>query len=129
MDYKQNKLITFVLLCVCCWTVSCNRAGVRYEGFTSSAVQNQIENDMDKWLRKMPDCNQLEYTCKVDKQITDGSFGYEVKGNQVNLIGGDEIGVSHAFYTLLEDLGYTFDMTGVSYRPYEVTGRELTLSL
>ena len=114
MDYKQNKLITFVLLCVCCWTVSCNRAGVRYEGFTSSAVQNQIENDMDKWLRKMPDCNQLEYTCKVDKQITDGSFGYEVKGNQVNLIGGDEIGISHAFYTLLEDLGYTFDMTGVS---------------
>ena len=78
MDYKQNKLITFVLLCVCCWTVSCNMAGVRYEGFTSSAVQNQIENDMDKWLRKMPDCNQLEYTCKVDKQITDGSFGYEV---------------------------------------------------
>lgn len=56
-----------------------------------------------------------KFTASIDKTITDGSFGYKIsENNEVTLIAGDEIGISHAIYTILEELGYTFDITGIS---------------
>lgn len=93
---------------------SCSDIKVKYEGLSPSASTQLVESDMKKYLSEVPRALNMNYTFCMDKSIADGSFGYQVEGNRIRLIGGDEIGITHGFYTLLEDLGYTFDVTGVS---------------
>lgn len=116
MKYLKQKNKTSLLSFFTCWILltSCNSIKVKYEGFSPSTSMQLVENDMKSLLEKIPEAHTLNFMFNVDKSITDGSFGYKIEKNQVRLLGGDEIGATHGFYTLLEDLGYTFDVTGVS---------------
>lgn len=116
MKNLKQKRLTSLFSFLTCWIllVSCSDIKVNYEGFSPAASMLLVESDVKSLLNEIPGATTLNLTFRVDNSITDGSFGYEIEQNRVCLIGGDEIGTAHGFYTLLEDLGYTFDVTGVS---------------
>lgn len=115
---KTNSKTLQVLLWIVCslFMTGCRNMKVKYEGFSSSpsASMRLVESDLRKYMAEVPGAANRDYLFCLDQTITDGSFGFQLKDNQVRMFGGDEIGVTHAFYTLLEELGYTFDVTGVS---------------
>lgn len=49
---------------------------------------------------------------QLDRDLPDGAFAVRPEGAAIRLVGSDSAGVLHAVYTLLEALGYTFEMTG-----------------
>lgn len=122
MRIYQKSL--FVLLVVCCSLMAAATARahaavpvssrVVCKGFAPTSAMRLAVEDMDRLLADVPDAAGCRFQFRVDKNIKDGSFGYKVKGRRVQLYAGDEIGVTHALYTLFEDLGYTFDFTGVT---------------
>lgn len=94
--------------------MSCGGKQITCEGFTPSASATLAMRDMEACLKEVPHAGDWKYVLSLDKEMTDGKFGYTVGEGRVTFHGGDEIGVTHAVYTLLEDLGYTFDITGIS---------------
>lgn len=114
MNTNNKILLTWSLFMGCLFMTGCKDIQIKHEGFTPSASMQLAENDLKKYFTDIPDAAGYEYLFCLDSTITDGSFGFQRKGNQVRMFGSDEIGITHAFYTLLEELGYTFDVTGVS---------------
>ncbi len=112
----MKGLIYFMSICFI--ILSCTHKGqVEYgEGTNLPAVQTVV----DEFLSLMTDAKQgsdqarNKYKLSLDMEITDGSFGYRSKGDVIEFFAGDAMGLSHAMYTLLEDIGYTFDITGIS---------------
>lgn len=100
MKNLKTKRVTSLLLFSTCWILftSCSNIKAKYDGFSASASIQLVEDDMKRWLNEIPGTKNLNYLFCVDKSITDGSFGYEIKQNQVRLIGGDEIGATHGLY-------------------------------
>lgn len=113
---KVNRTIVWILplIIYSFFLTGCKNRNVKYEGFSPSAAMQVVESDLEKYMAEIPDAMKWEYLFCLDSTLTDGSFGFQLKDRQVRMFGGDELGVSHAFYTLLEELGYTFDVTGVS---------------
>lgn len=109
---RKTELL-WVLCCVCLLT-SCSKVKITYEGFTPSASVKMAVCDLNKCLEDTPHDIVREYVLCVDKSMSDGSFGYNIESDKVKLFGGDELAVTHAIYTFLEELGFTFDVTGVS---------------
>jgi len=111
------KRLVYIFL-ICLLAISCNKkAIINYEkGTETPAVQTAVK----EFLSLINDPNiksdhvNYKYILSLDKKITDGSFGYKTKGNNVIFFAGDAMGLSNAIYTMLEDIGYTFDITGIS---------------
>ncbi|MGN0214338.1 MAG: hypothetical protein ACI4AH_05965 [Muribaculaceae bacterium] len=101
-------LVFIALLCVTGYVCSAP-VSVKCNGFKPSLCVNSAIED----LQALCDGNDVgslkRCVFKVDKHIEDGSFGYEIKKNEVCFLGGDEASVAHACYTFMEDLGCTFD--------------------
>ena len=117
MNRMKRFNYTFILLpFLACWLLlaSCGGMKVECEGFEPSVTTKLVEKDMKLYLKEIPGAEKVNYVLCVDSTLEDGSFGYRVEENRICLIGGDELGAAHGFYTLLEELGYTFDVTGVS---------------
>lgn len=62
---------------------------------------------------------ELEGNCRIrlecDPSIDDGSFGYRSEdGRRITVYGGDPISVTNGLHTLLERMGFLFDITGVT---------------
>jgi len=57
-----------------------------------------------------PAARQL--SLRLDTDLSDGAFTVRPEGAGIRLAGSDSAGVLHAVYTLLEALGYTFEITG-----------------
>jgi hypothetical protein len=104
---KEIKIIASALMVLAC---GCSNIKTEYVGFSPSAAMSLVKQDALSYLKG----SNLTLSFRLDSAITDGRFGYELDGRRVIFHGGDEIGLSEAFYTLLEDMGYTFDFTGVS---------------
>lgn len=114
MKTNQKTILYFWICILCLCGISCQDIKVNYEGFSPTEHMRLVRADMEKYMPEVPGASNVDFLFALDNEITDGSFGYRLEGKQVRLYGGDEIGVTHAFYTLMEDLGYTFDVTGVS---------------
>ncbi len=69
---------------------------------------------MKECLDDIPRGEDWSYAFRMDNGLEEGQFGYTIKDGKVTFSGSDEISVTHAVYTFLEELGYTFDFTGVS---------------
>lgn len=115
----MNKIFAFLLYLMVVATGYANAteslpSNIACKGYTPTEATRVALKDLAKIFAKMPDATGYKFQLRVDKDIKDGSFGYTVNGKRVELYAGDEIGVTHALYTLLEDLGYTFDFTGVT---------------
>ena len=61
---------------------------------------------------------RYSFVLKKDNSLNDGAFMVDVKRRgqnvEITLSGGDEIGISHALYTFLEDIGYRFEISGIT---------------
>lgn len=103
---------------VCFLTFSCAEKGqVDYGAGTNvPAVQTAVSEFLSLVEEARVGTNQAEdhYKLFLDSEISDGSFGYRRKGETIEFFAGDAMGLSNAMYTLLEDIGYTFDITGIS---------------
>ena len=96
----------------------CSDSGITIEYGTLSKDSKTIElavNDLKSCLSDLHAVQAGSYTLALDNTLKNGEFGYRIddSGN-VTFRGGDEIGITHAVYTYLEKLGYTFDITGIS---------------
>lgn len=93
---------------------SCKNIDFGYEGFTPSCPTKLASEDMASCLKDVTNASDYHYVFSIRPQLTDGSFGYTFSQDTIRLYGGDEISLTHAAYTLLEELGYTFNLTGIS---------------
>ena len=104
-------LVSFVLS-------ACNdKVSITYgEGTKSTPVETAVNEFKTLIEQAKVGVRETNYTYRLtlNKDITDGSFGYRTKDKTIEFFAGDAMGLSNALYTLLEDLGYTFDLTGIS---------------
>lgn len=107
---KKHFLLGSLLLL----STSCKNIDFSYEGFTPSDPVKQASADMISCLKNISGASHYHYTFSMQPQATDGSFGYTFSQDTIYLYGGNEISLTHAAYTLLEELGCTFDLTGTS---------------
>lgn len=120
------KNIILVLGCFLSLT-ACNQTvnySIDYEGVDSSLTLQIAVDDLEKSVKEKSSeigkvgMKDIHFTLNCDKQLKDGDFGYKVKhdgkGGEIEFSGSDAISITHAVYTFLEKLGYTYDITGVS---------------
>lgn len=82
----------------------------------TSQVLRLAVSDLRQCMRCVPASIGADaYVLKIDPAMPDGAFGYTTdSAGRLCFHSADEIGISHAVYTYLERLGYTFDLTGIS---------------
>ena len=108
MNRMKHFTYSLILLpFLACWLLlaSCGGVKVECEGFEPSVTTKLVEKDMKRYLKEIPGAAKVDYVLCVDSTLADGSFGYRVEENRICLIGGDELGAAHGFYTLLEEIG------------------------
>lgn len=82
----------------------------------NSSVMELAVSDLQDCLKEVPaSAASSSFAFTLDPALKKGEFGYQTdhSGNVV-FRAGDEVGITHAVYTYLEKLGYTFDITGIS---------------
>ena len=80
-----------------------------------SMVQSELDSLMKIYASGTGDNANYEFIYAKDKELLDGSFAYSIsKNDKVLFSGEDEMAISHAAYTFLEELGFLFDITGIS---------------
>lgn len=80
-----------------------------------STVVTLAVQDLKDCVKKVPNIGSNRFELLIDSNLKSGEFGYSIETNgNVIFRAGDEMGVTHAVYTYLEQLGYTFDITGIS---------------
>jgi hypothetical protein len=78
-------------------------------------VQSEVDSLMKVYASRTGDSSNYEFVYEINNELLDGSFSYSIlKKNNVLFSGKDEIAISHAVYTFLEELGFLFDITGIS---------------
>ncbi|MFI3261297.1 MAG: hypothetical protein R3Y26_00155 [Rikenellaceae bacterium] len=110
---KLIYLFSSFLLLTACGQGSVN---VDYGNVNPSTIKLAV-NDLEECVNATLASSSIspKFSVSVDSKMENGSFGYKIsENNEVSFFAGDEIGVTHAIYTLLEELGYTFDITGIS---------------
>lgn len=118
----MKHLLKFVC-CVLLFTSCESKIAVKvdYEGIKPSpALKFSVEDLTTYVLLSSKELRQsgvvsADFSLRKDNTLKEGAFGYSVSGTgKVVFAAGDEMGISHAIYTFLEELGYTFDVTGTS---------------
>ncbi len=98
--------------------ISCTSAPIKVtlDGFSHSSALNLASEELTGFLEKASGTkNKFEVIFRFEKSYTQGEFSYTQTGkNKFILAGGEPIAVLHAVYSLLEEVGYTFDITGVT---------------
>ena len=93
-----------------------------YEGNADTSKLNFAKTEFSKYLKVAifnSRINQNVFNIKLIKKGANqnGYFSYTINsnGNLVNMIcvGEDEAAIGHSLYTILENLGFQFDITGV----------------
>lgn len=116
-----------ILYLFCCLLLSssCGRNAMtidygEVEPSTIKLAANDLEKLMSQALEGQTGSITPQFKIMLDRSLKDGEFGYKITENHnVEFIAADAIGVTHAIYTLLEKVGYTFDITGIS-QPVQV---------
>ncbi len=120
---KQHRLsrLSVVLFFSALLAGSCSSPSVEVslDGFPPSSVTDLAGKELtDLWIKALSEENKNDryvFVLKRDTAHRDGTFAYAMTGNkQFTLVGGDAVSVLHAAYSLLEEIGYTFDITGVT---------------
>lgn len=100
---------------------SCSSSSINFEYVNLSKDSKTIElavNDLKSCLSDVHSVRAASYKLTLDNTLMNGEFGYIIdQSGNVTFRSGDEIGITHAIYTYLEKLGYTFDITGISSTP------------
>lgn len=108
------------LISLCLLLASC-AGGVRVDtskapatggiGLAAEDVRTLLTQALDTEKGK----GSYEVVFLLDSTLSDGNFAVREAGrNRFELRGGDAACLTHAAYSLLEQIGYTFDVTGVS---------------
>jgi hypothetical protein len=81
-----------------------------------TGVPALVQADMRRFLPDTPGPGRVVVEASVDPALTAGSWAVDVAGGpenwRIRLSGGDATGVSGAAYTLLERLGFLFEIRG-----------------
>ncbi|MGM9802642.1 MAG: hypothetical protein ACI308_00540 [Muribaculaceae bacterium] len=94
--------------------VSASLREVKCSGFTPGESVGSAIADLRNLAARGDWANDYKFVFKLNGKMADGSFAYDIAGKRVTFVGSDEMCASHACYTFLEDLGYTFDFTGIT---------------
>lgn len=85
------------------------------ETAVTKLATSELETFFSQAVEKENVGTKYSFTFHVDTAMQKGEFSYkEVKDSEFLLQGGDPTGVLHAVYSLLEEIGYTFDITGTT---------------
>lgn len=80
-----------------------------------------------------PGDDAIRLNLSLDASLPDGAFAVRPGGRSIELHGSDSAAVLHAVYTLLEDLGYRFEVTGprapgsISSADWQRLGKKLVI--
>lgn len=105
----------FILVTSCAKT----SVEVSLEGLTQSKVTELATEELttlwSKALSSEKEAGSYKFVLKLDTSFQNGTFAYSMTGaKQFLLCGGDPASILHATYSLLEEIGYTFDITGIT---------------
>ena len=103
------------------WLGSCTTPSVEVvlDGFPRSRVTDLAAEELTtlfgEALSKENVSGKYRFTLKSDTACKDGAFAYAMTGNnRFTFSGEDPAAVSHAVYSFLEEIGYVFDITGIT---------------
>lgn len=106
------------MLCLAALLISCQKAQVRVEldGFRKNTTLDFAIQELETYLQeaalKSHVSANFHFIFRRDSTFHRGEFACKATAPYHFLLtGGDEISVSHAVYTWLETLGYTFDFS------------------
>lgn len=122
----MNKIHVCLGLLYTLLFTACTSLKVNYSGFTPAAPVKVVVQDMSTCFKQVPNTSKYHYEFVLRPELTNGTFGYAVNKDNVQFYAGDQIGLAHAAYTLMEDMGFTFDITGISKTPVNTEIRQLT---
>lgn len=111
---KRATLLAACLSGCAILMASCGGRQISYKGFTPSAATTLAMQDIERYLERTEHPEGWRFVLRKDKKMTGGTFGYSIEDDCVEFRGQDQIGITHAVYTFLEEAGYTFDITGIS---------------
>lgn len=113
---KRYPLLAPIVIAFVYIMVSITSSGDKLSKYeTLDVVQRDLDSLINIYAASTKDETTFKFSCKIDEDLTDNTFGYTIsKGGKVCFIGGDEMALSHSAYTFLEELGFIFDITGVS---------------
>lgn len=76
-------------------------------------ARNELKIYLDRAMQQEGIRKEYIFKLVCDKNYRNGAFGCKaVTPTRFELRGGDPTSISHAIYTFLEELGYTFDISG-----------------
>lgn len=119
----KNKSVRYIsYICLCAVALLCAANGyaqsvkVRVKGFPESAAIAFAKEELTTFMTQAMNHEHIRerfvFELVYDKDLRDGEFACKaVSPHRFILRGGDAASVSHAVYTLLEKLGYTFDIS------------------
>lgn len=109
----KNILPTIAALAIITACSSCSRIKIRTVNLPNSSVSELAQSELRTFLEDTQ--GDYTFTLAVDSTMQDGEFAcqQQAKGEFL-LAGSDPTAMLHAVHTLLETVGYTFDITGVT---------------
>lgn len=109
----KNILPTIAALAIITACSSCSRIKIRTVNLPNSSVSELAQSELRTFLEDTE--GDYLFTLAVDSTMQDGEFAcqQQAKGEFL-LAGSDPTAMLHAVHTLLETVGYTFDITGVT---------------
>lgn len=117
MSYYLHTILFFTFLLI----TSCSNPSVEVslDGFTQSRATDLAKEELTtlwgKALSTEKKTGSYKFILKLDTACQNGTFAYAMTGDKQFLLrGGDHASVLHAVHSLLEEVGYTFDITGVT---------------
>lgn len=113
--YLTSVVMTLLTITSC----SSGRIKVKYSNLPPSTVTSVAEQELRTLfgaaVAEGHDLPDYSFTMSLDTTMQGGEFAYkEVERGQFLLTGSDPTAVTHAVHSLLEDIGYTFDITGIT---------------
>ncbi|MGI9137651.1 MAG: hypothetical protein ACR2IM_01290, partial [Sediminibacterium sp.] len=118
----KKLTLLFCLILIHNFTYSQFLINYSYEGNVNSIKLNFATTEFSEYIKIVKynsRVKQNHFNIKLikNKDQQNGYFNYTINStsNQVNLVcsGEDEAAIGHALYTILENLGFQFDITGV----------------
>lgn len=117
----MKKIATLLATALLCGIATGARAaGIKIEYAGCSPKELAFaRSELETYFTKAVAGSEIGQDCRIrltcDPSIDDGSFGYRTEnGRRLVIYGADPISVTNGVHTLLERLGYLFDVTGVT---------------
>jgi len=119
----KNSVLLILFLLLQTIVFSANSFKVVLEGVTSCTTIKFAKQELLTLFEKAIEESTIKdghftFIFKKDRRLKNGAFSYQIHHQQnefiIRLSGEDEMCISHAVYTFLEETGYRFELSGVT---------------